>query len=284
MKRIAILGPGLLGGSLALALGRLEGVEVRMWGRREEVLREAVERGMAGRVSVSVREVVEGADTVVLCVPVGAMGGLVKEALPAISRDCLVTDVGSVKGAVVRELGPLLEGRALFVGSHPMAGSEKAGLGAARADLFEGAVSILTPVRETESEAVERVELLWKAVGARVRVLEPEVHDRFCAQISHVPHVVASALVNAVLDAAPEAFGFAGSGFRDTTRVAGGLPGMWSEILDWNEGEVVLGLRGVVRQLEGVIGILESKEGSRVSRLHAFLEKAKAGRDRLKTN
>ncbi len=283
MKRVAILGPGLLGGSIALGLAQYPEVEVRLWGRRPEVLQEASALGMVSFASTNVREVVAGSDTVVLCVPVGVMPELVLEALPAMSPQTLVTDVGSVKQLVVETLAPMLDGRALFVGSHPMAGSEKAGLAAAKPDLFQRAVCILTPEEAlTPAEATDRATIFWEALGCRIRQLSPLLHDQVCAQISHVPHVAAAALVNMVSEILPEAFDFSGSGFRDTTRVAGGLPAMWSEILLSNRHAVSGGLRGLIGQLEAVIHLLEQKEGSAVAALDSFLSAAKDRRDRLR--
>ncbi|MEI6712969.1 MAG: prephenate dehydrogenase [Verrucomicrobiota bacterium] len=282
MKRIAILGPGLLGGSIALGLAHIPDLQIRMWGRRVEVLQEASASGIASFTSTNVQEVVDGADTVILCVPVGVMRGLIQDALPALSPDALVTDVGSVKKSVVDELAPLLHGKALFVGSHPMAGSEKAGLSAAKKDLFHRTVCILTPeAHRTPPQAIEKARVLWETLGCRVRTLTPEVHDRVCAQISHVPHVAAAALVNMVSEMEPEAFGFFGAGFRDTTRVAAGLPSMWSEILLTNRDAVSSGLRGLISQLESVLTILEQDDRSATAPLEAFLSAAKERRDRL---
>ena len=147
----------------------------------------------------SVEEAVEGADTVVLCVPVGAMEEVLRQALPKLSPSALVTDVGSVKKSVCDALAPLVADRALFVGSHPMAGSEKAGLSAARADLFVNAVCILTPEPgHTKPAAIERAEAFWTRLGCRVRSLSPQTHDEVCALISHLPHLTAAALVHNV--------------------------------------------------------------------------------------
>lgn len=284
MKRLAILGPGLLGGSIGLGVKqKLPAVEVRMWGRRREALEEALRLRMADFASPEVCDVVDGADAVVLCVPIGAMEGLIRMALPALNPEALVTDVGSVKGCVVDALSPLLDGKAHFVGSHPMAGSEKAGLSAARVDLFERAVCIVTPepVRTTEG-AVSLATAFWETLGCRVRSLSPKVHDEVCSRISHVPHVAAAALVNAVSEGLPEAFDFSGPGFRDTTRVAGGLPEMWSEILFSNREAVAGGLRGLIAQLETVVQLLDCAEADTSGPLQTFLASAKQRRDALR--
>lgn len=265
-----------------MALQRRSEIEVRLWARRAEAVEEARAMQVASLVTADVCEAVRGADTVLLCVPVGAMADLVRAVLPELAPDTLVTDVGSVKGLVCSELALLLEGRALFVGSHPMAGSERAGISAARHDLFANAVCILTPEEgRTPAEAVSRAEAFWLALGCRVRQLAPEVHDRVCALISHLPHLAAAALVNVVDAACPEAFGFCGTGFRDTTRVAGGLPGMWTEILSSNRAEVSASLRSLIALLEEAAALLERGGPEAEAAINRFLASAKARRDGL---
>ncbi len=282
MKRIAILGPGLLGGSVALALRADPAVEVRLWARREEAVEEARALEIAHLATCSLEHALVGADTVLLCVPVGAMAELAHKALPFLSPDTLVTDVGSVKDPVCRALAPVLQGRAHFVGSHPMAGSEKAGIAAARADLFTGAVCILTPEEGvTPAAAVLRATELWERLGCRIRSLAPLVHDQVCALISHLPHLTAAALVNTVGTVYPDAFGFCGPGFRDTTRVAAGLPAMWTEILSSNSQAVAASLRSFIAVLEKTAGYLEKSSPSAEAELNHFLAIAKKRRDTL---
>ena len=282
MKSVAILGPGLLGGSIALALREDPETNVRLWARRTEALEEARGLAVADLVTGSVEEAVEGADTVVLCVPVGAMEGVLRQALPKLSPSALVTDVGSVKRSVCEVLAPLLAERALFVGSHPMAGSEKAGLAAARADLFVNAVCILTPEPgQTKPAACERAEVFWKRLGCRVRSLSPQTHDEVCALISHLPHLTAAALVQNVAVACPEAFGFCGPGFRDSTRIASGLPSMWTEILSSNRGAVAGSLRRLIGILEPLATHLEGGGSEAEAAIQEFLASAKERRDGL---
>ena len=145
MKRVAVLGPGLLGGSICLALSQMRETQVAIWARRADAVEEALKGGFASVASTEFAPVVEGAEVVILAMPVGSMGGVAKAVRPFLDSDTVVTDVGSVKAGVVSELGPIFDGNCLFVGSHPMAGSEKAGLSAARGDLFLNAVCILTP-------------------------------------------------------------------------------------------------------------------------------------------
>jgi len=268
---------------MALALRKQADVEVRLWARRAEAVEQARALCAAHLVTSSPSEAVSGADIVVLCVPVGAMEELVRQISPDLSPGALVTDVGSVKRIVCETLEPLLRGRAHFIGSHPMAGSEKAGISAARSDLFKGAVCILTPQMEkTSAFAVEQATALWERLECRVRSLDPVVHDQVCALISHLPHLSAAALVNTVEAAWPEAFDFCGTGFRDSTRIAGGLPAMWSEILISNRQAVAESLRSFISILEQTAALLESRGPEVQTELHQFLETAKSRRDSLR--
>jgi prephenate dehydrogenase len=282
MKSVAILGPGLLGGSIALALQTDPGLKVTLWARRPAAIEEARALKIADFVTGDAAEAVDGADTVVLCVPVGAMEEVLARALPRLSPEALVTDVGSVKKPVCDSLSPLVADRALFIGSHPMAGSEKAGLAAARADLFLNAVCILTPEEgRTPPMAIQRAEAFWVRLGCRVRLLAPQMHDEVCALISHLPHLSAAALVQTVQAACPEAFGFCGPGFRDSTRVASGLPSMWTEILSSNRNAVAASVRGLIAVLEPLAAGLEEGGKNAEALIHDFLASAKERRDAL---
>ena len=279
MKHLAILGPGLLGGSLARAVReRAPQCRVTVWARREEAVREVQEAGICDLASTALAPVLAGADTVVFCVPIGAMPGLAQEAAPLVEPSALVTDVGSVKAPVVEALAPIFAraGRGRFVGSHPMAGSENAGLAAARADLFEGSVSLITPHPGAAPEAVEAAAALWRLVGCTVRTLSPEEHDAGIGLVSHLPHLIAAALVDFIFAHNPDAIDLCGNGLRDTTRIASGLPEMWTEILATNRA--VLG-----EQLEAFLARLHeiSRDiaGGNDSKLKEFLTNAKVRRD-----
>jgi prephenate dehydrogenase len=277
-RRVTVLGPGLLGGSLLLA-ARARGVAdaTALWARRPEAVAEAAARGVADCCTGDLGEAVGGSDLVVLCTPVGVMPALAAALAPMLDGDALVTDVGSVKAAVAREVGPAL-GADRFVGSHPMAGSERSGLDAARADLFEGAVCIVTPLPATPPAAVDRVSGLWSALGGAVRTLDPDTHDRVIARASHLPHLLASALVNYVCGTTPDPLQFAGNGFRDTTRVASGPAALWREILSYNRGHVREAITGMISELEQAKRFLDSPDDGR---LEAFLGAAKRERDRI---
>jgi prephenate dehydrogenase len=253
---VAILGPGLIGGSLALALAE-RGLADRLmiYARSPHALDAIRTAGVAAELTGNPNEAVREADVVILCVPIEAMPALVLEMRGALKPTALVTDVGSVKGSVVRDLEPLLEDRALWIGSHPMAGSEQTGFNAARADLFEGAPVIVTPTKQTRPGVEQRAEEFWRALGARVVHLSPEVHDRYVAQISHVPHLLAAALV---CHASEEARKLAAGGFRDTTRVASGSPELWVEILSANAQPVAEELEALITHLKALKSHLES--------------------------
>lgn len=216
-------------------------METRAWVRRAEAADSIRESGLADRAGTDLDEAVGDADLVVLAMPVEVMGATL-ERCPVFrgTNPVVVTDVGSVKGSVVETLPPLAAARgASFLGSHPMAGSEKTGIDYATDNLFEGAPVILTPGQTGEESVIGDLTRFWTGLGARVSIMPAAEHDRLVAGISHLPHLVASALVNSVLGERPEAANYAGGGFRDTTRVASGAADMWSGILEENRDAVI---------------------------------------------
>lgn len=285
-RSIAVVGPGLLGGSLALAIGQRrdsgsEGTQVRVWGRREApvtVLRADPRISLA---STDLAEVTRGADLIVLATPVGVMADRIREvkAAGSLEAGAVVTDVGSVKSPVVEELEPMVaEVGAVFIGSHPMAGSEKTGLDHASASLFEGAACLLTPTERTPEEVVDRVEGFWQWLGARTARLSPREHDRAVAMISHLPHLVAALLVESVLGQSPELGRFAGGGFRDSTRIASGSAEMWTEILTENREAVREALAHFHRLTGESLAFFDDLKNEE---LHRLLTDAKNRRDGL---
>jgi prephenate dehydrogenase len=275
--KIAILGPGLLGGSLALAaMERKLASKVVLWGRRAEVVEEAQKLKAADVATTGLTDAVEDADVILLCTPVGVMADLVRSFLPVLKPTALVTDVGSVKVRVEEELAPLLKGKARWIGSHPMAGSDQAGLSAAQPKLFNGATCILTPTAETEPSALAEARALWEALGTRVTELDPATHDARVGKISHLPHLIAAILVES---ADFESLLLAGSGFRDTTRVAAGPAPMWTEILLSNREAVLDGLDSF---LVRAAAAREALSTGNAARLNEFLQRANAVRSSLK--
>jgi prephenate dehydrogenase len=255
-QRIAIVGPGLLGGSIALALRRRAGISTAIWARRPEAVEELKAIAIANYAATNLARVVRDADLVILCTPVGAMPALAREIAAAVRPGTLITDVGSVKAALVQELAAIFRERARFVGSHPMAGSEQTGLRAARADLFKDAVCIVTPETDSDPGAVTEITTFWESLGCLVRQLGPAVHDEAVALVSHFPHLLAATLVNAVAERNAAAFDFCGPGFRDTTRVAGGPPEMWAEILASNSAAVRGAIDAMIEKLGEIANIL----------------------------
>jgi prephenate dehydrogenase len=280
MEKVAILGPGLLGGSLALALRARGAVSVAVWARRAEAAAAAERLGAADVASNDLRKVVADANIVVLCTPVGAMPSLARELVESLSPDALVTDVGSVKNVVVKQLNEIFAHRGRFIGSHPMAGSEQAGIDAARRDLFQGAACIITPDPSTARSSIEEVTAFWKSVGCNVGTLSPEAHDQVVALISHLPHLVATTLLSTIHDLHPAAFAFAGPGLRDSTRVASGPPEMWAEILDANRDPVRHAVEAMIEKLGQTLKLLD--RATPTCDLQAFLTRIKTQRDTIR--
>ena len=279
-KRVTLIGVGLLGGSLGLALRRrhLAGSVVGFV-RRAASLKECQRAGAVDSVTLDLAEAVSGADLVVLCTPLAQMRPLVVQMLPALKPGANVTDVGSVKASVVRELESLVaKAGAHFVGSHPMAGSERTGVAAARGNLFLNAVCVVTPTRKSNPAAVRKVKRLWKAVGARVLDLTPQAHDELVSRSSHLPHLVAAGLANLVLrPGLPKEQGLlCANGFRDTTRIASGSPEMWRDIAVANRENLLRALGAFVNDLEEFRRVLKRGNGKAVSK---FFEQAKQRRD-----
>lgn len=276
-QNIAIIGPGLLGASIALAARRSGDARVAIWARRPRIVEEVRAREIAHVVSSDFAEVIAEADTVVLCVPIGVMPALAREILPHLPPRALVTDVGSVKASVVSELSAIFRERGRFIGSHPMAGSDKAGHAAASAELFDGRVCIVTPDVATAPEALADATAFWQSLGCRVRTLAPAEHDEVVALVSHLPHLLAATLVNTVASRNPGAFEFHGPGFFDTTRVAAGQPDLWVEIFRTNSAAVRASAEAMIEKLREITTLLDSE-----APMKEFLTQAKSLRDALR--
>lgn len=279
-RKLALIGVGLLGGSLGLAARqrRLAG-EVAGFVRREASPAECLKAGAVDVATLDLAVAARDADLVVLCTPIGQMRELAARLAPLLPRGAIVTDVGSVKAGVVAELEPLLGAAgASFVGSHPMAGAEKMGVAHARPDLFDGAVCVVTPSATTPREAVSKVEALWQGVGARVMHLAPGRHDELVARSSHLPQVLATTLANYVLDEAlpPEQAQLCAGGFRDSTRIASGSPEMWRDILLANRTSIATALREFSGRLEAMRTAIEAGDADAIA---TWLESGKRRRD-----
>ena len=281
MTNLAVIGPGLLGASIAMAAKRAGNFRVSIWARRETAVSELQTRGIGDFASTDLRKTSENADLAILCVPIGAMPSLGRQLAAILLPGALVTDVGSVKGSVVAELNAIFTGEVRFVGSHPMAGSEQTGMGFARADLFDDQVCIVTPDPTSQAQDIERVSSFWENLGCRVRQIGPDEHDEIVAMISHFPHLLAAALVDSVCARSPAALDFAGPGFRDTTRVASGPPEMWSEILGVNRLAVKKSAEAMIEKLQEIMTLLDRPYPGGADSMNQFLTSAKTQRDRL---
>lgn len=274
---ITILGGGLLGGSLALALARLENPPVvRLWARKDETLEAARTLGVSV-VTGDLGEAVRGADLIILAVPVGAMAGLVRSALEAgIPDHCLITDVGSVKRVPHRKIIPLLKERGIrFIGSHPMAGSERNGLSAATATLFQNAACLLTNDDRAPAELAASLERFWQSIGCRTSWMSASIHDELVARISHLPHLLAACAARVCLKD-PSESRFGGGGLRDTTRVAAGNPAMWAEIVIENREALTELIHETITDLRDILASLEAPDQERARQ---WLVTAKQRRD-----
>lgn len=263
---ITLLGPGLLGGSLALALQqRMPQARLRLWARRASAEAEIRARGIHAEFFTDAIAAAQGADLIILATPVETMPALAAHIARAeLPESALVTDVGSVKGSVVRELEPILGPR--FIGSHPMAGSEKTGIETARADLFEGAACLLTPAPGQDAAPLRQ---FWESLGCRVLEMTPEEHDRKVARISHLPHWMAVITTLAALRQDPDAVACAAGGFRDTTRVSGGDPGLWTGISLANREALRASLQDASAVLTDLLEILSKPDEEALHRLLA---------------
>lgn len=273
-NKILIAGLGMMGGSLGLAVKRA-GLARTVAGlaRRPLTLRQSRRLGCIDQGTLNPAAAAAGADLVVLAGPVSSTPGLLAALAPHLPSGCLVTDVGSTKAWLLKQLQPLLarlRGKMIFVGSHPMAGSEKAGVAESQARLYDRSLCLLVPTPSAPSAAVGRLRAFWRGVGCgRVLTLTPRDHDRLAAAASHLPHVAAVVLVNALADEAardPRALDVAATGFRDTTRIAASLPGMWADILLTNRGEVAGRLERMIERLRRFSGMLKAGRRAAVLR------------------
>lgn len=275
LRTVAVLGLGLLGGSVGLGAARAFGRVRRVgYSHRAGTRRRALEAGVVDEVRGTAAAAAGGADLVILASPMGTFPELMAEIRPAVGARAVVTDVGSTKVLPVRWAGKYLRG-AEYVGSHPMAGSEQRGLEFARADLFEGRACIVTPTGQNRREAVRFVRRFWEALGMRVQEMGAAEHDRVLARISHLPHVLAAALVRS---SALEEMLLCGKGFLDTTRIASGPVSVWRDILLANAGNTAGAIGRLTGELERMRRALERGDEKTVVRL---LEEARAKRGEL---
>ncbi len=281
MEKVVVVGVGLIGGSFALAL-RAAGAARRLVGigRTEKTLREALDLRVVDEAGSSFATVA-GADLVLLAVPVGQSRAALEAMAPHLSPHTIVTDAGSTKSDVVLAARAALPAGALsrFVPGHPIAGTEHSGPAAAFAELFQNRNVVLTPVAETDAAALATVRAAWLACGARVFEIAPEAHDRIFAAVSHLPHLLAFALVGQVANDpdAARLFSYAAGGFRDFTRIASSHPEMWRDICIANRGALLAELGRFQQELAALRSALQGSDGAA---LQAMFERARNARNR----
>ncbi|MDB6029593.1 MAG: Prephenate dehydrogenase [Verrucomicrobiales bacterium] len=279
-QKITLVGVGLLGGSLGLAVKQRKlAASISGYVRRTASIAECEKFAVVDSATRDIKAAVADADLIVLCTPLSRMGELAEDMLPALKPGAIVTDVGSVKTTVVAELEPLITGAgAHFIGSHPMCGGEKMGVSAARADLFQNSVCVVTPGSKVNPKALASIETFWRALEMRVLTMSPENHDELVSRSSHLPHVVAAELANYVLSPVhpKEQAALCANGFRDTTRIASGSPEMWRDIALANRKNLARVLGVFIEDLQEFRHALDS---GNVGAIEEFFQKAKERRD-----
>lgn len=278
-QSITIVAPGLLGASLAIAAQEKGLVRnIAIWARRQEVVGSLQGKSWCAHATTDLSEACRGADLIVLCAPVNSIIKLSKQIADFAENNPIITDVGSVKSDIVHQCEAALAGKARFIGSHPMAGSEKTGMENACGDLFEDRSCFVTPSPNSEPDALKQTIAFWKAVGSTVIEETPEKHDEIVAQVSHLPHLIASSLAAFLAPRCPAAADYCGNGLRDTTRVASGSPDLWREIIGQNRQEVLRAIRDYQDHLQSLSSAIANESDFDLLKQ---LSEGKAFRDQL---
>ena len=270
-EQITIIGVGLIGGSFALAL-KQDGADVRFvgYGRNEDNLIRAVERGIVDTYSTNLADAVRGSDLVLVAAPVGANALLFEQLASVVSPDCIITDAGSVKQSVIKAARQYLGSLKNFVPAHPIAGTEHSGVEAGFASLYQGKRLILTPIPETSKEAQAKVISLWEMTGALVETMAPERHDKVFAATSHLPHLLAFTLVETLfrMEQKEELLRYASGGFSDFTRIASSDPVMWKDICLHNSDSILDAISSLEHGLSALTAAIE--QGDELAIEHMF--------------
>jgi prephenate dehydrogenase len=267
---VAIVGVGLIGGSLALS-ARQKGIfnHIVGIGRTPENLRKAKDLNVVDEFTLNLDEGVKNAELVVIATPVSDIIPIIKKALPALKKGAIITDVGSVKNEIMIETDKLSLSGVFFVGSHPIAGTENSGVEATSSDLFLERKCILTPSKKTDPSALEKIKNLWISVGSEVFFMDSEPHDQILGAVSHLPHMIAFALVNYLHEINYEKesiFKFSGGGLKDFTRIAASHPIMWKDIALMNKGNLVNLMEGFQKTLEELKELINRGDGDELVR------------------
>jgi len=276
LKQVTVIGLGLLGGSISLTVLRcFPGVKTVGFSHRSSTRTRAGNLAIASEIADDIRSSVRGADIVVLATPVLTFEQIFSRIADVLPKGCIVTDVGSTKVIPNRWAAKLLPDSAYYVGSHPVAGSEQRGIEFARDDLFERSSCILTPTKNTNPTALRTVKMFWSKLGCKIKLMTPSEHDRVMANISHLPHIAAAALINS--NKAGE-LKFAGRGFLDTSRIASGPANVWADVLLTNAGNSIKGIDKLTQELAKIKAAIKSSDRKRIEKL---LDKARDKRAAL---
>lgn len=276
-RKVAIVGPGLIGGSIGIGLRERDlAEEVIGIGRRQSSLDKAIKAGAIDDATTDVAEGCANADLVILATPIGTFETLARELAQCMKGGAILSEVGSTKQDVIKTISRELAERKdiTFIPTHPMAGSEKRGPEHATSTLFENSTCIFTPLPDTPPQHIQNLKSMWQKLGARVHTLSPEVHDELIARVSHLPHISATALMDCV---AEEDIRYAGTGFEDTTRIASGDPTIWCDICKSNAPEIISSIDRFISSLSNARELLSK---GRFADLEEWLKEAKQKRDR----
>lgn len=271
---VAIVGPGLIGGSIALGIKkRMLASRVIGIGHQKSSIEKAIQLKAVDVCTLDIAEGVRSADIIILATPVNLVVELARKAIPHMKGSAILTDVGSTKSYIVAEIKKVLRKDLFFVGGHPMAGSEQGGLEWASADLFKDSTCILTPDNSSHKDAIEKVASMWRSLGAKVKFLSPEEHDEIIAYVSHLPHFIASSLANTINE---DYWQYGAGGLRDTTRIASSNADLWLSIYRQNRTKIINALEAFVDKVSAMKTALSDKDDARILEM---LKKAKQIRD-----
>jgi len=277
---VTIVGLGLIGGSLGLAIKK-KGLarKVIALALSRETIKEGKERGAIDEGTLSLKKGVKSADLLFIAVPTGSIVKMIKKSLPYLKEGCIITDVGSTKFDIVKEVEGFLPKRFSFIGGHPLAGSEESGIKAARLSLFKGSTYVLTPQAKADSSSLSLLKSLIKGIGAKVLILSPEVHDALLARTSHLPHLLATSLVNTVEDLGKrerKTFKVLTPGFKDTTRIAKSSSALWQDICLSNQRQILKALSEFKEHLKKIERSIKEKDlaalGKQLNRANRILK------------
>lgn len=278
-NKVTIIGVGLLGASFALAL-KEKGLckTIIGYGRSKNNLNRAKDRGIIDDYSLDVIHASKDSDLIMLSTPVGIFLDIAKRIKDYLKRGSIVTDVGSVKGGLVYKIEALMPEGVSYVGTHPIAGSDKSGIDDARAELFEGARCIITPTEKTDRDSLDKITLLWEKAGCNVEFMDPYRHDEIYAAVSHLPHIISYSLVNTIGRIDSEFIKYSGQGFKDTTRIALSSPELWGDIVLYNRDNLLRLLEVFSSEIEIIRELLKKEDSSGIKEC---FERARKLRERI---